>query len=88
MTNTQSIELKASTVFLREDGIMHFDIKQVDEFTAEDVNDILKVIAEIGQGRSFPNLVTFQNYIEISKEAKELSASRKETNIRLRMLSF
>lgn len=54
---------------------MHFDIKPVDEFTREDVNDVLDVVAEIGEGRSFPNLVTIETFVEISKEAKILSAS-------------
>jgi hypothetical protein len=68
------IELRASTVSLREDGIMHFDLKAVDEFGANDVRDILKTVEQIGGGKKFCNLVTVRQYVTIHKDARALSA--------------
>ena len=71
----KKVELRATTVTSREEGIMHFDLKKVDEYTKQDVNDVLTAVGEIGNGRAFANLVTINDYVEIDKEAKILSAS-------------
>jgi hypothetical protein len=74
------IELRASTVTLRADGIMHFDLKAVDEFTVEDVKEILAAVKEIGNGKKFRNLVTVPQYVPIHKDARALSA-KEEGNL-------
>ncbi|MDQ3048013.1 MAG: hypothetical protein M3R27_10725 [Bacteroidota bacterium] len=71
----KQVDLRSSIVTLRSDGIMHFDIKAVEEFTETDVKDILRTVKEIGHGSRFLNLVTFPAFVTISKEARALSAS-------------
>jgi hypothetical protein len=78
--HTSQIELRASTITLRDDGIMHFDLKAVDEFTVNDVREILEAVKKIGGGRRFPNLVTVPQYVAIHKDARALSA-KEEGNI-------
>ncbi len=72
----KQVDLRSSTVTLRADGIMHFDIKAVEEFTEEDVKEILRTVKEIGHGSRFLNLVTFPAFVAVSKEARALSASK------------
>ena len=72
---TKKNDLRCAVVGLRSDGIMHFAMKSVDEITEKDVKEILNAVSQIGNGKKFCNLITFQEYISISKEAKEFSAS-------------
>ena len=70
-----SVDLTASIVTLRPDGIMHFDIKPVNEFMVNDVHDILNAVKKIGGGKEYLNIVTIKHYVTIHKEARALSAS-------------
>lgn len=76
----QQIDLRCAVVGLRSDGIMHFAMKAVDEVTEKDIKEILNSVYQIGGGKKFCNLITFQEYVSISKGAKEFSAST-EANI-------
>ncbi|MFL5762471.1 MAG: hypothetical protein ACJ77K_00935 [Bacteroidia bacterium] len=80
VSHLHKVELRASTVSLREDGIMHFDLKAVDEFGVNDVRDILRTVESIGGGKKFCNLVTVNQYVAIHKDARALSA-KEEGNL-------
>lgn len=75
MSARATIDLPASAVTLRADGIMHFDIKPVNEFMVNDVHDILNAVKEIGGGKKFLNMITIKQYVTIHREARTLSAS-------------
>ena len=75
ITVLKQIELRASTLSLRSDGIMHIDIKPVDEFTREDVLEAVEALQKIGNGQQFVNLITFKNFITVDKETRKLAAA-------------
>lgn len=69
------VDLHASTVSLRSDGIIHLELHPVEELAVKDAWEIIKAIEGIGKGKKFPNLITAKDYVNIDKEAKVLSAS-------------
>ncbi len=68
------VELRASVLSVRIDGIMQVHIKAVDEFLPEDINDFVNGLYKIGEGKKFANLITFEDYVVIGKETRALSA--------------
>lgn len=75
ITAIARVDLKASTVILRSDGIMHCDIKPVDEYMVNDVHEVLNAIQSIGEGKKFLNLITIKQYVTFHKEARALAAN-------------
>ena len=69
------VELSASTVSLRSDGIMHLDLHPKTELTLKDGWEIIKTIGEIGGGKKFPNMLTAKGFLNVHKDARALSAS-------------
>ena len=70
-----SVQLPASTISLRSDGIMRIELHPEDEFTVNDTLEIIETVKRIGGGKKFPNLITTKGYINIDKNARALSAS-------------
>lgn len=69
------VELRASSLFLRSDGIMYVHIKNVDEFRVDDMKDIGNGLYLIGGGKKFLNIGTIENFPIVDKEARKFSAS-------------
>ena len=69
------VDLRASTVSLRSDGIIHLELHPVEELAVKDAWEIIETIKNIGNGKKFPNMITAKDYVNIDKEAKVLSAS-------------
>lgn len=74
------VDTEKYTIVLRKNGIMHFHIKSKNEITHGDMHDMLYHVNKIGKGKKFPNLITFEDYVTISREAREFAASE-ESNI-------
>ena len=72
---TDKIECTSFTVHLREDGIMHYHVKAVGEFGINDLKEGMYAANEIGRGKKFYNIVTFEDFITVSAEAREFAAS-------------
>ena len=72
-------ELKKASMFLREDGIIQVDTKEVDEYTIEDAKEALATISEIGSGKKFPILMIAAGYLNIDKETRMFLA-KEEAN--------
>ena len=79
ITIVNSIDTEKCFVKLRSDGILQFDVKNVDEITAEDIKTIDKAAEEIASGKKYPQLVMFKYFLNINSEAREY-ASTKESN--------
>ena len=75
-----SIVLASCTVKLREDGIIHLDIKDDIEVTEDDIREMNSAVGRIGAGKKYPNLITVGKYTSVSKEARDYAASE-EANI-------
>jgi hypothetical protein len=70
-----SVELAATIVSLRSDGIIHLGIKDDVEVNVEDIREMNKAVEKIGGGRKFANLVTVGKYTTVSKEARDFAAT-------------
>ena len=77
MVCVNSISTRISTVFLRDDGILHINIKPDNEFTVFDFNELVGAAKEIGNGRKFLNLIIVCNNTLPDNESRIASASEK-----------
>ena len=72
----EKTELDASTVSLRNDGIIQLDMREIErEVSLEDVKAITSALKKLGNGKRFPVLILVKRFNPISKEASEYSAS-------------
>lgn len=76
----KTIELKATTVKLRDDGIIHIHIKEGKEMQLEDAIQVVEVMGKIGNKQKFPVLIDCGTFATINKDVRIFSAS-KEANI-------
>jgi hypothetical protein len=67
--------LRISKIKLREDGILHIDIKPNEIFTASDVREVVSAAGLIGGGEKFANLITVGQFTTPDKEAREMASS-------------
>lgn len=76
----RTIELKATTVQLRDDGIMHIHIKENNEMQLEDAIQVVETMGKLGNKQKFPVLIDCGEFATIDKDVRIFSAS-KEANI-------
>jgi hypothetical protein len=74
-TILEKIELHASTVSLRSDGIIHFYIKESVNLSVIDAKEMVAAAGEIGKGKKFPILISSDKYTLVDKEARDFAAS-------------
>ena len=77
---TKQIDLKASIVSLRDDGIMHVHIKSGAEMELNDAIKVVEAMGKLGNKKKFPVLIDCGEFASVDKEARTFSAS-KEANI-------
>ena len=77
---TKVVELKASTVSLRDDGIMHIHIKDGADVELGDAIKIVEAMGKLGNKKKFPVLIDCGEFASVDKEARMLSAN-KDANI-------
>ena len=73
--NTLKIELPAATLSLRWDEIVHIHLKEVEEFSADDLRGIVNCLKEISNGKKSLNLITFESFFIVDKETRKLAAT-------------
>ena len=72
----ERIELDASIVSLRNDGLIQVEMKEIErEVSLEDVEAMTSSLGKLGNGKRFPVLILVKRFNPISKEASEFSAS-------------
>ena len=76
----KTIELKATTVQLRDDGIIHIHIKEGNEMQLEDAIEVVEIMGKLGNKQKFPVLIDCGTFATINKDVRMFSAS-KEANI-------
>jgi hypothetical protein len=76
----KTTELKATTVQLRDDGIIHIHIKEGYEMQLEDAIQVVETMGELGHKQKFPVLIDCGAFATINKDVRIFSAS-KEANI-------
>jgi len=73
--NINHIKLSHSTVFLREDGIIEVKFKDDVLLELEDCEELLFHYGKLSAGKKVPILHLIGKYMNITKEAREFSAS-------------
>jgi hypothetical protein len=68
-------ELKASTVSLRQDGIIEFLIKPNVTLNAADAREIVDATNEIGEGKKYPLLITAGSFSLVDTEVRYYASS-------------
>lgn len=76
----QTIDLKATRVHLRNDGIIHIHIKERAEVMMADALDIIKAMRILGGGQKYPVFIDAGEFARIDAEVRVFSASE-EGNI-------
>ncbi|MFL5753245.1 MAG: hypothetical protein ACJ76F_07560 [Bacteroidia bacterium] len=72
---SEKLELRISSIQLREDGIMHIDIRGDELFVLKDVHELIEAAGKIGGGARFPNLITIGEYTIPDAEARKFASS-------------
>jgi hypothetical protein len=76
---TRTIDMKASSVSLRSDGIIQIAVKPNTTLQVEDGKEIVKAFAELGGGKKFPLLFLAGDFALASSDARNY-ASGQEAN--------
>ena len=74
-TIVEKVELRTSTLSLREDGIVQMDMKAVDEFSLEDARECAEAIKHIARNKKVALLGTINHYVSMDKDVREFWAS-------------
>lgn len=77
MVCVNSISTRISTVFLRDDGILHIKIKPDNEFTVFDFNELVSAAKNIGDGKKFLNLIIVGKNTLPDDQSRIASSSKK-----------
>jgi hypothetical protein len=80
ITEEKNIDLKASTIHLRKDGIMHVHIKDGADMALADAIHVVEAIGILGSGKKFPVMIDCGEFAVVDKEARAFFAT-KEANI-------
>lgn len=72
----RSIELKATRVMLRSDGLLHIHIRSGADMQLDDAVATLSAMRKLGKGKKFPVLIDAGEFAAVDKEVRILSASR------------
>lgn len=71
------IELQASIVTLREDGIMHIHIKSGAQMELKDAVEVVEAMGKLGNKQKFPVLIDCGEFASIDKDVRTFAASKK-----------
>ena len=74
---SEVLQYRICKIALREDQILHIDIKSDEQFGIDDFKDCMAGALELGKGRKFANLITVGKYTLADHAARE--ASTKES---------
>lgn len=73
--NINHIKLNHSTLFLREDGIIEVKFRDDVVLSLEDCEELLFHYGKLSSGKKVPILHLIGKYMNVTKEAREFSAS-------------
>lgn len=72
----ETIDLKAASVQLRDDGIMHVHIKEGADMGISDAIQVVNAMGKLGNQKKFPVLVDCEEFATVDKEARDFWAKR------------
>ncbi|MFI5142235.1 MAG: hypothetical protein ACHQII_07760 [Bacteroidia bacterium] len=71
----KTIEIRITTIYVREDGVLVLDIKPNQVFSKIDAEDAIAVAGKLGEGKKFRNLILVGEHTIADIEAVKLSCS-------------
>ena len=63
------------TAFFRSDGIVHFEMKDIDDYTVEILKEQIQFLSEKSKGKKFPLMLTFASYHGTNEESMKYAAN-------------
>ena len=63
------------TAYVRSDGIVHFEMKDIKDYTIEILMEQIQFLSEISKGKKFPLMLAFTSYHGPNKETMRYAAS-------------
>lgn len=71
----KQVETDIAVIKLREDGIMQFNLKPIENYTIDDIKRNNEAVAEIGEGKAYPNLVVVDHFLNADADLRAYAAS-------------
>lgn len=75
MNTLDKIKIAIGEISLQEEGIIRYEIDNVDEITKDDLEEYFEAVKNLGGGKSFCNLVLLKKFISVGTEARKVAAS-------------
>ena len=75
ITVVKSIDLEATRVDLRSDGILHIHIRAGTDMQLDDAVATLSAMRKLGRGKKFPVLIDAGEFAAVDKEVRIFSAA-------------
>lgn len=74
MNTVDEIKTANGTVSFQEEGIIRYQIDQTDEITLQNVKEFLEAVRNLGDGKSFCNLIVMNEFIQVGDDARKYAA--------------
>lgn len=80
-------EHPAFTAYLRQDGIVHFVMKEIEDYSLGILSEQLSLVNEFGKGKKMPVLLTINDYSSPNEETMQYAAKKEEANKELKAVA-
>ena len=75
MNTLDKINTAIGTISLHEEGIIRYEIDDVDEITRENLDEYFEAVKKLGGGKAFCNLVVMERFVQVGDGARKYAAS-------------
>lgn len=75
MDTLDKINTAIGTISIQEEGIIRYEIDNVDEITRENLDEYFEVVKNLGGGKAFCNLVIMEKFVQVGEDARKYAAS-------------
>lgn len=75
MNILDKIKTVIGNISFQEEGIIRYEIDGIDEITKDNLIEYFEVIQNLGNGKSFCNLVLLNKFVSVGSEARKVAAS-------------
>lgn len=75
MNTLDKIKTAIGNISFQEEGILRYEIDGVDEITKDNLIEYFEAIKNLGNGKSFCNLVLLKKFVSVGSEARKVAAS-------------
>ncbi len=70
----------AGIVSFQEEGIMRYQVNQIDELTLQNIVEYNEAVRQLGGGKAYCNLVVMKEFVQIGDDARKYAAAE-ESNM-------